>query len=94
MTSSPTTPPTSRRRDGSPIDFGAFNNPGSWHEVRTFGTPFVAWRVNARTGYYGFGVSPAIGPHTSLALQVVTYNTKGYDRYVDNVVTASVVRRF
>ncbi|HEY5079240.1 MAG TPA: hypothetical protein VII43_05310, partial [Opitutaceae bacterium] len=77
-----------------PYDFGAFNNPGAWHEVKTFGTPFVAWRVDARTGFYGFGVSPAIGPHTSLSLQVVTYNTKGYDRYVDNVVTASFVHRF
>ena len=62
--------------------------------MRTFGTPFVAWRVDARAGYYGAGVSPAIGPHTSLSLQVITYNTKGYDRYVDNVVTASIVHRF
>lgn len=78
----------------APIDSGAFNNPGAWHEVSTFGTPFIAWRVNARTGFYGLGVSPAIGPRTSLSLQLVTYDTKGYDRYVDDVVTASVVHRF
>jgi hypothetical protein len=77
-----------------PVDMGAFNNPGPWHYVSTFGTPFVAWRVDARTVFCGVGVSPAIGPHSSLVLQLVTYGTKGYDRYVDNVLTAGIVRRF
>jgi hypothetical protein len=77
-----------------PVDAEAFNNPGAWHFVRTFDSPFVAWRVDARTGFGGIGISPAIGPHTSLTLQVVTYDTKGYDRYVDTVITASIAHRF
>jgi hypothetical protein len=77
-----------------PVDSEAFNNPGAWHYVPTFGAPYVAWRVDARTGYVGAGLSPAIGPHTSLQFQVVRYETKGYDRYIDDVASAAIVHRF
>ena len=77
-----------------PVDSGAFANPGAWHYVPTFGTPYVDWRVEARTLYGGIGVAPALGAHTSLVLQVVRYSTRAYDLYVNDVVSASIVHHF
>jgi len=77
-----------------PIDPGGFANPGAWHYVATFHRPFVAWRVSARSWSSGIGVSPAVGAHSSLLLQFVSYVTYGYDRYVNNVVSASIVHHF
>jgi hypothetical protein len=68
--------------------------PGAWHFVRTFGDPFVAYRESARTWSYGAGVSPALGRHTSLALQLVHFEAQGYDRYSDNVVSVSLSHHF
>jgi len=68
--------------------------PGAWHFVRTFGDPFVAYRESARTWSFGAGVSPALGRHTSLALQVMHYEADGYDRYEDNVVSLSLRHQF
>jgi hypothetical protein len=78
----------------TPVDANALNQPGAWHYVSTFHEPFVAYRVNARTWSYGAGISPAIGPHTSLALQFAHFDTKGYDRYLNNVVSLSLIHRF
>jgi hypothetical protein len=68
--------------------------PGAWHYVRTFGDPFVAYRESARTWSYGAGISPALGRHTSLALQVMHFDAEGYDRYKDNVVSLSLRHHF
>jgi hypothetical protein len=77
-----------------PIDMGAYNYTGPWQSVRTFSEPFIAYRGRAQTWSCGAGVSPALGRHTSLVLELVRYDTGAYDRYVDNVVSASVVHRF
>lgn len=76
------------------IDPETENLPGAWHYVRTFESPFVAYRVSARTWSYGAAISPAIGRHTSLALQYIQYVTSGYDRYVDNIVSLSLAHHF
>jgi hypothetical protein len=68
--------------------------PGAWHYVRTFNDPFVAYRESARTWSYGAGISPALGNHTSLALQVMHFDAEGYDRYEDNVVSLSLRHHF
>jgi len=68
--------------------------PGAWHYVRTFDEPFVAWRESSRTWSYGAGISPALGRHTSLALQFAHFTSEGYGRYVDNVVSVSLRHHF
>jgi hypothetical protein len=68
--------------------------PGAWHYVRTFGDPFVAYRVSAVTWSYGICVSPAVGPHTSVAIQLEHYVSPGIDRYIDNVVSVSLTHNF
>lgn len=68
--------------------------PGAWHYVRTFHDPFVAYRESARTWSYGAGVSPALGRHTSLALQLAHFVSEGYDRYSDNVASVSLEHHF
>jgi hypothetical protein len=77
-----------------PIDEDAYNLPGAWHYVSTFHEPFDAWRVNTVTWSYGLGISPALGPHTALALQYTHLDAPGIDRYVDNIVSLSVTHQF
>jgi hypothetical protein len=77
-----------------PNDAGAFNLPGAWHYVATFHDPFVAYKVSARTWSYGAGVEPAIGPHTSLALCYTRLDSQAGARYVDNMVSLSIVHHF
>ncbi len=78
----------------TPIDPGILNSPGWWHYVNTYNQPFTAFRLGIRTLSSGIGVCPAIGRHTSLALQFVRLDSKGYDRYADDVASASIVHRF
>ena len=68
--------------------------PGAWHFVRTFGDPFVAYRESVRTWSYGAGISPALGRHTSLALQFMRFDSEGYDRYHEDVVSVSLEHHF
>jgi hypothetical protein len=77
-----------------PIDEDAYNLPGAWHYVSTFHEPFDAWRVNTVTWSYGLGISPALGPHSALALQSTHLDAPGIDRYVDNIVSLSVTHQF
>jgi hypothetical protein len=77
-----------------PSDAGAFTLPGAWHYVATFHEPFVAYKVSARTWSYGAGVSPAIGPHTALAVCYTRLDSQAGARYVDNVVSLSIVHHF
>ena len=77
-----------------PVDEEAFNLPGAWHYVSTFHDPYVAWRVSTVTWSYGVGISPALGPHTSLCLQFTHLDAPGIDRYVDNIVSLSVTHQF
>ncbi len=77
-----------------PIESDALNLPGAWHYVRTFDAPFVAYRVSARTWSYGISVSPAIGRHTSLTLEVKRVETVGAAPYLDTVVSLSVAHRY
>ncbi len=76
------------------IDPKSLELPGAWHYVGTFHAPYVAYRVSSVTWSYGLGVSPAIGPHTSLALEFHHYVSPGFDRYLDNVVSVSLAHRF
>ncbi len=76
------------------IDPETENLPGAWHYVSTFGNPFVAYRVSARTWSYGAAISPAIGRHSSLRFQFVQYVTSGYDRYVDSIASLSLEHHF
>jgi hypothetical protein len=75
------------------IDSNTDYLPGAWHYVSTFHDPFVAYRVSAQTWSYGAGVSPAIGPHTSLALQFVHCSTIGLAAYNNNIVSLSIIHR-
>jgi len=68
--------------------------PGAWHFVRTFGDPFVAYRESVRTWSCGAGISPALGRHTSLALQFMRFDSEGYDRYYEDVVSVSLEHHF
>jgi hypothetical protein len=77
-----------------PIDENAAYLPGAWHYVSTFHEPFVAYRVSTVTWSYGIGVSPALGPHTSLTLQLTHLDAPGIDRYVDNILSLSVTHQF
>ncbi len=77
-----------------PIDTGAYTYTGPRRHVTTFGEPFIAYRTRAPTVSYGAGVSPAIGPNTALVLQYVRYDTSAYDRYVNDLVSASIVHHF
>ena len=77
-----------------PIDTGAYHYTGPRQLVRTFSEPFIAYRSTAPTGSWGIGVSPAIGPHTSLSLQYTRSRTSAYDTYVDDVVSAGVIHHF
>jgi hypothetical protein len=77
-----------------PVDPDAFYLPGAWHYVPTFHAPFVAYKVSARTWSIGAGVSPAIGPHTSVSLEVVRFYSSSYDNYADNVVSLSLSHHF
>ena len=77
-----------------PIDTGAYNYTGPWRLVRTFSEPFNAYRGRAQTWSMGAGASPAVGRHTSLVLEFIRYDTGAYDRYVNNVVSASIVHHF
>jgi hypothetical protein len=77
-----------------PIDTGAYNYTGPWQLVRTFSEPFIAYRGRAQTWSVGAGASPALGRHTSLVLEFIRYDTGAYDRYINDVVSASVVHHF
>jgi hypothetical protein len=77
-----------------PDDAGAFSLPGAWHYVATFHDPFVAYKISVRTWSYGAAVAPAIGPHTSLALCYTRFDSQAGARYVDNVVSLSIVHHF
>lgn len=81
-------------RGWRPIDTGAYTYTGPRQYVTTFGEPFVAYRTHAQTWSYGAGLSPAIGLHSSLVLQLVRYETNAYDRYVNDLVSASIVHQF
>jgi hypothetical protein len=76
------------------IDPGAENISGPWHYVTTFSAPFVAYRESALTWSYGAGISPAIGRNTSLSLQYMRLDTQAYDRYLNHVVSVSIVHHF
>jgi hypothetical protein len=76
------------------IDPGAGNISGPWHYVTTFNAPFVAYRESAQTWSYGAGISPAIGRNTSLSLQYMHFDTPAYDRYLNRVVSVSLVHHF
>ena len=77
-----------------PIDYGAYYYTGARDLVRTFGEPFIAYRARYQTWSYGAGVSPAIGPNTSLTFQFTRYTTAAYDRYVNDLVSAGIVHHF
>jgi hypothetical protein len=77
-----------------PIDTGAYNYTGPWKFVRTFSEPFIAYRGRAQTWSLGAAVSPAVGRHTSLVLEYMRYDTGAYDRYINDVVSASIVHHF
>jgi len=77
-----------------PADTGAYAYSGARELVRTFGEPFIAYRGRYPTWSYGLGVSPGVGPNTSLVLQYTRYTTNAYDRYVDDVVSAGIVHHF
>jgi len=77
-----------------PIDPDANTLTGPRQYVTTFGEPFIAYRARERTLSFGAGVSPAIGTHTALVLQYVRFETAAYDRYVNDLVSASIVHHF
>jgi hypothetical protein len=77
-----------------PADTGAYSYTGARALVRTFGEPFIAYRGVYQTWSYGVGVSPAVGPDTSLTLMYTRSSTAAYDRYVNNVVSAGIVHHF
>jgi hypothetical protein len=77
-----------------PIDPGAYYYTGPRQLVRTFSEPFIAYRAVARTWSYGAGVSPAVGPHTSLVLRYTRCVTYAYDSYVNQLVSVGIVHHF
>jgi len=77
-----------------PTDPDAYTYTGPRQYVATFGTPYIAYRARAQTLSYGAGVSPAIGPNTALVLQYERFDTNAYDRYVNDLVSASIVHHF
>jgi hypothetical protein len=77
-----------------PIDTGAYHYTGDAELVQTFSEPFIAYRTKAPTWSGAAAVSPAIGRHTSLALQYTRMRTTAYDTYVDNVYSLSIVHHF
>jgi hypothetical protein len=77
-----------------PIDTGAYHYTGPRQLVRTFSEPFIAYRTTAPTWSWGIGVFPAIGPHTSFALQYTRSRTSAYDTYVNDLVSAGIVHHF
>ena len=83
---------------GAPGTFPAGYSPGQfgpWRFVTTFKRPFLAFRRHGRTWNYGLGLSPALGPRTSLLLQYTRFQTYlSAGKYVNNLVTAGVVRHF
>jgi hypothetical protein len=77
-----------------PADTGAYAYSGTRALVWTFSEPFIAYRAVCQTWSYGIGVSPAIGPNTSLTLMYTRYTTAAYDRYVNDIVSAGIVHHF
>lgn len=77
-----------------PIDEGGYAYTGARQLVRTFSEPFIAYRANAPTVSWGAGVSPAIGPHTSIVIQYTRCRTSAYDTYVNDLVSVGVVHHF
>ncbi len=78
--------------EASDPDASTYGGPHQY--VATFGEPYIAYRARAQTRSYGAGVSPAVGPNTSLVVQYVRSVTNAYDRYVNDLVSASVVHHF
>jgi hypothetical protein len=78
----------------APVDVDAFNLPGAWHYVATFKQPYVAYVVSARTWSYGVGISPAVGFHTALSLDLTHTDSRAGLSYIDNMVSLSVVHQF
>jgi len=78
--------------EASDPDASSYGGPHQY--VATFGEPFIAYRARAQTWSYGTGVSPAVGPNTSLVIQYVRSVTIADDRYVNDLVSASVVHHF
>jgi hypothetical protein len=78
-----------------PIDTGAYYYQGDNRTVvTTFDVPFIAYRARYATWSYGFGISPAIGPNTSLTFSFTRFRTQAYDLYVNDLVSAGVVHHF
>jgi hypothetical protein len=77
-----------------PIDTGGYAYKGPKQLVRTFSEPFIAYRSRAPTWSWGAGISPAIGPHTSLVLQYSRCRTNAYDTYVNDLVSVGIVHHF
>jgi hypothetical protein len=77
-----------------PADTGAYYYTGPWALIRTFNQPFIAYRAVYPTWTYGAGVSPALGPNTSLSLMYTRSSTAAYDRYVNDVVSAGIIHHF
>lgn len=63
---------------------------------KTFGSDWVAYRIDGRTDSWWISLSPALAANTALPLRYERVEVRGYagSRYVSHIISLSWVRRF